>query len=117
MPAYGIFEIDARPIYGQGGTVRLLGTIVDETAPNGATVRLLGTTPVPFSRFTVEVTRPDGSEVVVLTALSREEALDAFRHTFARKDVPDIFARVPDPEDETEDETPEDPRFIYDQNN
>lgn len=69
-------EIDTRRIPGNGGTVKLL-------------------TELPlFERYTVEVEDCAGVTVALLQELDRTEAREAFLHTFARQDVPDVFTRA-----------------------
>lgn len=69
-------EVDARPIAGDGGTV----TLYLSASPGAA-------------RFLVAVVSPDGEMIAGVAAETPAEALDAYRHPFARPDVPDIFGR------------------------
>ena len=67
-------EVDARPIAGHGGTVTLYLS-ASPAAP----------------RFLVAVASAEGEMIAGIAAETPAEALDTFRHSFARPDVPDIF--------------------------
>lgn len=66
-----VSEIDQRTIPGNGGTVTLW-KVQDS--------------------YSILVEGPDGREVASIVAHNPAEALDAYRHTFARPEVPNIFA-------------------------
>jgi hypothetical protein len=70
-------EVDARSICGNGGQVALY----------------LSVGPVA-QHYVVRVEAEDGETVASITTDTRAEALDAYRHPFARPDVPDIFAEA-----------------------
>jgi hypothetical protein len=71
-----LIEVDARPIAGNGGTVTLYLSASPGAPP-----------------FLVAVVSPEGEMIAGISAETPAEALDAFRHSFARPDVPDIFSR------------------------
>ncbi len=73
-------EIDSRAIPGNGGRVSLIDA--DQTG-------------CEYDLF-VRVYGPDGSLIAEIEAESPADALDAYRHPFARPDVPDIFKRTPE---------------------
>ena len=68
-------EIDTRPILGNGGSIMLVSN--DEG-------------------YCVNVVNWEGEQIAAITAANTAEALDAYRHPFARPEVPDIFKRIPD---------------------
>jgi hypothetical protein len=69
-------EVDSRTIAGNGGTVTLY--LADSV----------------FPRYRVDVDGAEGERIASIGAGTRAEALDAYRHPFARPDVPDIFSRA-----------------------
>jgi hypothetical protein len=70
-------EIDARRITGNAGQVALYLC----AGPAAA-------------QYAVHVQAEDGRILAVITTDSRAEALEAYRHPFARPDVPDIFSEA-----------------------
>jgi hypothetical protein len=68
-------EVDARSIIGHGGTVFLYLSVGVST-----------------QQYLVVVENAVGETLSEITTATRAEALDAYRHPFARPDVPDIFA-------------------------
>jgi hypothetical protein len=70
-------EVDRRMLLGNAGTVTLYVTAGSD-AP----------------RFVVAVASSDGVTVASIRTDTRAEALDAYRHPFARPDTPDVFARA-----------------------
>jgi hypothetical protein len=82
--------IDTRPILGNGGEIALVDS---------------GIRP---DDYVIEVSDCDGSVIATIEATNKAEALDAYRHPFARSHVPNIFKRIPDLEAfEIEDEDTE----------
>jgi hypothetical protein len=70
-------EVDARSIVGHGGTVALYLSV-------GAATQ----------QYVVVVENAVGETLAEITADTRADALDAYRHPFARLDVPDIFGEA-----------------------
>lgn len=70
-------EIDTRPIEGNGGVV-----VLSEH---------LGGPERPF--FVVDVFDVRGELVATIGSEDRGEALETYKHPFARPDVPDVFRR------------------------
>jgi hypothetical protein len=70
-------EVDSRRIAGNAGTV---------------TLYLAGDSVAP--RYRVDVAGAEGEHVASISAGTRAEAVEAYRHPFARPDVPDIFSRA-----------------------
>jgi hypothetical protein len=68
-------EVDARSIAGHGAKVALYLSV-------GSAAQ----------HYVVHVESADGGTLASITADTRAEALDAYRHPFARHDVPDIFS-------------------------
>jgi hypothetical protein len=48
----------------------------------------------PAAHYIVHVESEDGRILAVITTDTRAEALEAYRHPFARPDVPDIFSEA-----------------------
>jgi hypothetical protein len=71
-------EVDTRIITGNGGTVTLY----------------LAAASVPAPRYLVDVASAKGETIASIAAETAAEALEAYRHPFARPDVPDIFGRA-----------------------
>jgi hypothetical protein len=67
-------EVDARSIVGHGGTVALYLSV-------GAATQ----------EYVVVVENAAGETLAEIPTDTRSEALDAYRHPFARPDVPDLF--------------------------
>jgi hypothetical protein len=81
-------EIDTRPILGNGGNVALY--MPAKTSSENIV-------------FSVLITDCQGELVHTILTDTREDALEAYWHPFARQDTPDMFVRVPDvdwPEDD-----------------
>jgi hypothetical protein len=70
-------EVDARTLTGNAGRVRLYLS-----------------TGSAAGHCVVHVESEDGRILAVITTESRAEALDAYRHPFARPDVPDVFGEA-----------------------
>jgi hypothetical protein len=70
-------EVDSRRIAGNAGTVTLY-LAADSAAPG----------------YLVDVEGAEGEPIASIGAWTRAEALEAYRHPFARPDVPDIFSRA-----------------------
>jgi hypothetical protein len=70
-------EVDARSIDGHGGTVALYLSV-------GSAAQ----------QYVVVVENAVGETLVEISTDSRAEALEAYRHPFARLDVPDIFGEA-----------------------
>jgi hypothetical protein len=70
-------EVDARSLAGHAGTVTLYLSV-------GAAAH----------QYVVHVESAAGETLARITTETRVEALDAYRHPFARPDVPDIFSRA-----------------------
>lgn len=75
-------EIDTRTIPGNGG--RVVWELWD--GENG----------LADPCHLVHVWGAGDQHIITLDSLTPQEALDAFLHTFARPDVPDVFARTAD---------------------
>jgi hypothetical protein len=70
-------EVDARSIAGHSAKVALYLSV-------GSAAQ----------HYVVHVETANGGTLASITAYTRAEALDAYRHPFARPDVPDIFAEA-----------------------
>jgi hypothetical protein len=70
-------EVDTRKITGNGGTVTLYLSASTEAR-----------------RYLVDVASAKGETIATIVAETPAEALDAYRHPFARPDVPDIFSKA-----------------------
>jgi hypothetical protein len=70
-------EVDSRRIAGNVGTVTLY-LAAESVAP----------------RYRVDVEGAEGERIASINAATRAEAVEAYRHPFARPDVPDIFGRA-----------------------
>jgi hypothetical protein len=70
-------EVDARRIDGHGGTVALYLSV-------GSAAQ----------QYVVVVENAVGETLAEITSDTRAEALEAYRHPFARLDVPDIFSEA-----------------------
>jgi hypothetical protein len=68
-------EVDARTLECSAGTVTLYLSVGPAA-----------------QQYVVQVESAAGETVARITSKTRVEALDAFRHPFARPDVPDVFA-------------------------
>jgi hypothetical protein len=71
-------EVDTRIITGNGGTVTLYLAAASGPAPC----------------YLVDVSSAEGERLASIAAETAAEALEAYRHPFARPDVPDIFGRA-----------------------
>jgi hypothetical protein len=60
-------------------------------AANGGTVTLYLSAYPAVPRYRVDVASVEGEKVASIAAETPTEALEAYRHPFARPDVPDIF--------------------------
>jgi hypothetical protein len=86
-------EVDTRTILGNGGNVALYMPAAKTSAKTSSENIV----------YSIVITDCQGEPVHTILAESRADALEAFRHPFARQDTPDVFARVPEdwqPEDE-----------------
>ena len=70
-------EVDARSVGEHGGTVTLYLSVAADD-----------------QHYVVDVESAFGESVARITAATRAEALEAYRHPFARLDVPDIFSEA-----------------------
>jgi hypothetical protein len=70
-------EVDARSIPGHGAKVALYLSISSAV-----------------QHYVVQIETADGGILATITADTRAAALDAYRHPFARPDVPDIFTEA-----------------------
>jgi hypothetical protein len=70
-------EVDARSIPGHGAKVALYLSV-------GSAAQ----------HYVVRIETADGGTLATITADTRADALDAYRHPFARSNVPDIFSEA-----------------------
>lgn len=81
VPAQGLppllTEVDARSIGERGGTVTLYLSVGTDD-----------------QHYVVDIQSAPGESVARITAATRAEALETYRHPFARPDVPDTFSEA-----------------------
>jgi hypothetical protein len=70
-------EVDTRSIPGSAGTV----TLYFSASPAAR-------------RYLVDVLSAEGENIASIAAATPAEALEAYKHPFARLDVPDVFSRA-----------------------